>query len=322
MRALFALLLAGAASSCVVEPLDLEGRQCPCAEGWTCDAARDVCVRVIAPDASFDGGMDAGRADAGDAGREMDSGIDGATPRDAGPDAGIDAGIVDVDGGFDAGMQSDDAGGLDSTSCDDVNAGRVFCDGFETNMTYPEWDGVTVDGAGATAWNMTNTYRGRGAFEARTTAAGADAYIGKDAVGPYTSGELWLRGYFYISSVPALDHVSIMYTGNDGNDGVGVEILTGGSLVLYLLTADVDVSAGVLPLDEWVCIELGVTIGTAGSATVRVNESVRATYNANTSSVGYRTFTVGLDWTDVTNEAATVLVDEIVFDTSGPIGCD
>lgn len=34
-----------ALSACTVPDLDLEGRACPCADGWTCDPATDTCVQ-------------------------------------------------------------------------------------------------------------------------------------------------------------------------------------------------------------------------------------------------------------------------------------
>jgi hypothetical protein len=45
------------ASGCVVGPLDLSGRACPCTEGWVCDAATDTCRR---PEAADDGGSESG----------------------------------------------------------------------------------------------------------------------------------------------------------------------------------------------------------------------------------------------------------------------
>jgi len=33
-----------AASACSIGPLDLTGKQCPCAEGWTCDVGTNTCV--------------------------------------------------------------------------------------------------------------------------------------------------------------------------------------------------------------------------------------------------------------------------------------
>jgi hypothetical protein len=70
---LLALLLAG----CIIAPLDVNGRRCPCAPGWTCDTVRDLCVQ-----------LDAGTLDAPDA----PDGPDAPRPTDAGTDAPSDAG--------------------------------------------------------------------------------------------------------------------------------------------------------------------------------------------------------------------------------------
>jgi hypothetical protein len=53
------LLVIRLGSACVVPDVDLDGRPCPCASGWVCDDARNVCVR---PDAATipDGGTDDG----------------------------------------------------------------------------------------------------------------------------------------------------------------------------------------------------------------------------------------------------------------------
>lgn len=82
--ALVALALAGA---CRVDELALDGKQCPCAPGWVCEAASDTCVRP--------GGVDApardAAADASDAAR--DGGADDGGAIDA---ATIDGGAIDA----------------------------------------------------------------------------------------------------------------------------------------------------------------------------------------------------------------------------------
>lgn len=60
-------------TACVLDPVELDGRSCPCVEGWVCDVPRDRCVRALSADAAVED-AGAGETDAGDA--------------DAGPDAG------------------------------------------------------------------------------------------------------------------------------------------------------------------------------------------------------------------------------------------
>lgn len=76
-----------AAAGCLEhEAVDLSGKACPCAEGWTCDDTTDTCVR-----GSGGGGGDR------DAGPRADAGPDG----DAG--AGLDGGPVGEDAGLPTG---------------------------------------------------------------------------------------------------------------------------------------------------------------------------------------------------------------------------
>ncbi len=108
-RALSILLLALAPSACVLADVSLEGRQCPCVDGFVCNTSTNLCVPVEGPD------EDGGTRDAGDVARDggfdpnRDGGPppprDGGPPRDAGPgrDGGPrDAGqfpdcLVDID---------------------------------------------------------------------------------------------------------------------------------------------------------------------------------------------------------------------------------
>jgi hypothetical protein len=52
------------ASGCMVPSLDLDGKQCPCAGGYTCDTASNTCVRGGIADAGADGNGDGPSADA------------------------------------------------------------------------------------------------------------------------------------------------------------------------------------------------------------------------------------------------------------------
>jgi hypothetical protein len=64
-------LLLSLVSGCVLPPLDLEGRACPCTDGYVCNTSRDVCVagEGAAPAVGGGGaGVGAGGASAGGAG--------------------------------------------------------------------------------------------------------------------------------------------------------------------------------------------------------------------------------------------------------------
>ena len=111
--------------ACGVEPVDLTGRECPCAAGWQCDATSNRCVEVV-PDASVDSGG-AGGSDGGS---------------DAGPDVSLDAGPDVVDSGppplFGRDCVGDQVGGM---SKDRKRASRYVLleDGlFEALVIYVE----------------------------------------------------------------------------------------------------------------------------------------------------------------------------------------
>ncbi|HEY1960500.1 MAG TPA: hypothetical protein VGH28_33045 [Polyangiaceae bacterium] len=59
--------VAGALVACSVDPVQLEGRTCPCVAGWVCDGTNHCVIAdgSVSPEASDDGGADASDADAG-----------------------------------------------------------------------------------------------------------------------------------------------------------------------------------------------------------------------------------------------------------------
>jgi hypothetical protein len=78
------IALLAIAGACVVPDVDLEGRPCPCATGYECDRARNVCARP----SLVDGGRDA--ASPTDAGAPLDVG-----PFDGGTDAALECVLYD-----------------------------------------------------------------------------------------------------------------------------------------------------------------------------------------------------------------------------------
>lgn len=91
--------LAVPAGGCILGDVDLEGLECPCAAGWVCDTARNLCIESAGP--RPDGGVDAEAP--------RDAATDGAAPTDGGErDAG------EADGGPTDGGQPDE--GVDAFS--------------------------------------------------------------------------------------------------------------------------------------------------------------------------------------------------------------
>ncbi len=304
-------VLAVACSACTIEPIDLEGRQCPCATGWVCDESQDVCVRALRDG----GGMDA---------RVHDAGAVDAASVDSGPvDAGgtLDGGGTRDAGGMrDAGSEPD--AGLDSTSCDDAHAGAIFCDGFESGASMPEWDGVSVS-AGTGTWTSSETYRGGGAFHATSSAPNGRAYDEKVVTPARTSGEIHLRAYTLVRSSPAITEGAILFATENANpyDGLSVQITDG---MIAAFGWDTDFSSTMtFPTDRWVCVELSITIGASGSFAISVDghDAITAAGIDTRVGSGYATINVGLDWTGSSNVGGDVLIDEVVLDDA-PIGCD
>ena len=97
-----ALLIAWSATACVLPDLDLEGLECPCAPGFTCDTATNTCVTgeggstgALPPDATSTG------ASTGDGGTSSDGGAP-AGPGGGPPSVGGAGGSIG-DGGFGTG---------------------------------------------------------------------------------------------------------------------------------------------------------------------------------------------------------------------------
>ncbi len=76
--------------------LDLSGKQCPCASGYVCDGARNVCVLSLGADASLDSGVALDGQRSGEAGGDTAGGSDGMDGRvvpDTSPPPTCDAGL-------------------------------------------------------------------------------------------------------------------------------------------------------------------------------------------------------------------------------------
>jgi hypothetical protein len=52
-----ALLVVVSVDGCVLDPIELDGRACPCIEGWRCDETTERCVREVLADGGGDGAV-------------------------------------------------------------------------------------------------------------------------------------------------------------------------------------------------------------------------------------------------------------------------
>ena len=327
MRAVWtaAVALATLALGCVPAPLDLTNRHCPCTAGWTCDDARNLCVQGALPDAAgIDAASDAFTA--ADTGAGTDSGTDAASVVDAASfDAGIDAFVPPLDAGADAYVPADtgsdaghDAGMPGDTGCSTTLAAALICDGFESDPG--PWTGrdermglVVTDGVQAA--------RGTRALHARTTAAGGQASRGVDPIGPFTSGELWIRMSLFVPASAVVNDFTWVSMGETVAPyggislGMGSDDATGS---YSSISGDyVSDSTLVLPRDTWACLELHVVISdTAGAIEVYREGALRASRSGidTRPGGGFSYFSAGVDYTDpVTQGPIEIWLDEVAL---------
>jgi hypothetical protein len=235
----------------------------------------------------------------------------------------IDAPVA-VDTG-DAGTPPDDV--PPSSSCATAHPTALFCDGFET-ATLTGWSGYSL-GSGTAMQTTAMAYRGVGSLRADTTAAGGTAAVHWNGLAGRTTGDIYVRGFFYFPSgytfyqvgvmlllprTPA-DNVAMMIGGGGGFggwSGAGMQYVPGSSTVMA-------------PRDRWVCLEMHVTLSatTTGGLEMFMDGMPvgSASGFATTPADGQQEVHVGFPHTDVMQEPATVYVDEVVVDTNR-IGCD
>lgn len=313
-----ALALAG----CVLDPVDLEGRLCPCTSGYVCDPARRVCVRD-------EGAADGGSDDAATA----DGSIDAPGP-DGGGDAGFDASVEDaseptdagVDAGeLDAGIDAGADAGPDSTGCDDVHATALFCDGYE-DAALASWDWAT-ETSGTAVRTTTGVHRGAGALRSQTTAGSGRA--SRSAVFPtVTSGDLWFRAWFFVPSSVTISGISLLYVGENTPpyDGIALQTIAGGVYNTWVgpENRSFQVSATTIPRDRWFCLKGHLAIANAGGQLEVFIDETRVQNLTGIDTLvtsGFATAIAGIEWTSSSQSSAEVLTDEVVVDRVD-VGCE
>lgn len=322
--------LAALTTACTLEDVTLEGKSCPCAPGWHCDEAREVCLPGDGPggrDAGTDGrasdpdagGMDAASGDAS----SMDApGGDAAPPdgaKDAGPEDGA-AGDAPVD------APPPDAG-PDESVCDDALSGAVFCDGFEDGAGFAAWDMVgTTDGT--VDWVTDRVYRGGGAMRAEITAAGGKARVLSYSVPSLRSGDLWMRAYFYLPSGYAYSGFNLVAFHEETDPWHGMTYAVGSTARPYIWFDEPyygeSAPALAIPRDRWTCLQLHIVLSdTAGSVRAYVDGALAVSFDAvdTTPAGGYDNMFAGITYAKPTQGNVVVYVDEIAVGTS-PLPCD
>ncbi|MCB9621664.1 MAG: hypothetical protein H6721_30995 [Sandaracinus sp.] len=313
-------------TGCFVGSVDLEGRPCPCASGWRCDEARNVCVRGESDGGTRDGGRDAGvdarpvdasRVDASDASdASSDSSVDGSTEPDAAVDAGTDAGVdAGIDGGIDAGIDAGPPPGL------------LFAEDFEGGG-FVRWDYRDEMMANLTViTNAASAHGGSRYLRARTDMAGGRGALGVALPRTFTSGELWIRVYI---RVPAASTFTIGASITAVGTGVAPAYhsmslqLSGAFVSMYSSPTNLYVE-GTEPFarDRWQCLLGHVVINdTTGlfEAWLDGTRSLRRT-NTDTRDVNpWAVIELGIPYTDPGQAPTEVHLDDYMI-AEAPLAC-
>jgi hypothetical protein len=211
----------------------------------------------------------------------------------------------------DAGPAAEDAG---SAACP---AGALVCEGFETTLT--GWTFVRSDGTAAAT--TLDSHSGDGSLELSTGSQGAFAYLER-LLTPVGSGSLYLRAFVKVPSDQVVDGYDVVILSNaEADEGVATS-LQGERLSLSILGASVTVSgARTFPRDEWVCLELALSLAATSTFTAGLDGTLDATLSdARVPSGGYSRMAIGVVSALPTQPPTRVLLDDLVIAAS-PVGC-
>lgn len=310
MRRAAVALLALAFCSCSLDELDLEGRECPCIDGWVCDTARNVCVEGEAESDAGPPDMDAGPPDDDAGPPDMDAGP--LPDMDAGPgsDGGTDAGSIGPPSRCVAGDLGD----------------RLFCESFEGG-DMGNFTGQLSDASGNRLEYVQDVvYRGNYALRATVDRLGEYAILTASPFDPSVT-DIYFRAYYYFSSgtEPSME---MHYLGNDAYDQwASVTFNTSRVTDFHTHGFPSDFREGVSAmraLDTWHCVELHMRVGTMDGSMELWFDGVSIGTQTMTNTLTTPPATIigaGLTFKDAGESERFVYVDEVVADTSR-IGCD
>lgn len=296
-----------------------------CATDSECTAPSECAVAecregtcfAVADDTRCTGGLVCD-PDEGCVGAPPDAGPPDAGPRDAGPRP-RDAGMPD------AGPPDGGPPPLDDTACDDAHAGAIFCDGFESgDISRWLWDS---ESNGTVVIQNASHYRGSYAMRGDWTAdATAEAYLEARPLTGTRSGDLYLRGYFFMPSSTTFDSLNVYGVGEAGgaNDSVVVTFRAGELGVYPSIPDRTYASSAAVPRDRWFCLELHIRVADSGSVELFLDGASILTQSAidTLPALGYTRLTAGVDqYTPRTTPSGHMYFDELVLDDA-PIGCD
>lgn len=280
--------------ACSIPELDGTGKACPCADGWVCDEARNLCrLADASTDAPSDAPTDVATDDAATDGGEPDGGEPDGDARDVGVDAvGIDA----ADGEIDAGSACPHDG--------------LYCISFEDDDEEYDVDGTDLFEI------RTPGYMSAAAGYFRST--GDDAYVDFEIEVPTAVyARLWIRAD--MGSFIAEPTLIAAFFQDGGDDGAGLSVRNEvGTIAVAFTTAGGEgVFSSYTPAAKWSCIQLY-----ASPTTLRMTID-------ETTSLAEMVSLPNEDWTDFAAGiidgdhllGSGISIDEIVIGAS-PIPCD
>jgi hypothetical protein len=310
-----AVLFAGGVlfPGCVLGDVELEGRPCPCATGWTCDEAENVCVRSDGRDG---GTRDGGTRDAGPRDGGPDSDIeDAGTARDGGPDGSAEDG-----GPEDAGTDA----GVDTGPPPDVLFEEDFERGDFTRWSYRN----ETNGAVTNVNDAASARRGARYLRARSTSAGGSGALGFRMGAPYSSGDLWVRTYVRVPSASNLDRGATFAAFGISMppwDSASFQLEARAVSTYVSTTPRYDEGTESLDRDRWHCVVGHVVVGDApaGSIDVFVDgvAAVRSIGLDTLSIEGWSVLEIGISYTAPEQPPTEIWIDDVTLATT-PLGCE
>lgn len=325
MRGLFASVVAAflpLAAACVLDPVDLEGKQCPCADGWYCDPATLRCMPgILLPDGAVI--RDSGPSD-------RDGGpVDGGVAMDAPMPPPVDGGEPPADsGGVDAPMPPPDAGPPPATSCDALRGARddiLFCDGLEA-ADFSPWEINSSNGEQMSVTSPVHRGARAGRFDTTTVATGNRSYVQTGWTG-ITSGDIYYRAWFYVPSTFTATNFALFVSSESASpyNGFGVHLRESNLLTFYAGETGTNVYTTIpVPRDAWWCLQAHVRVSSSGSIDIAIDgveAAARSGFDTQPAR-GYEGVGVGVAWTAGTQALPTIYVDEVAVARGAPIPCD
>jgi hypothetical protein len=294
-------------------------------DGGASDAAGDSDASGMdasQQDASMlDGGTDSGKSDSGNNPNDSGKSDSGNNPNDSGmqdsgpSDSGMDTGPED------AAMQDAevDSGAISSKWCPE-RTDAIICDDFE-DSSLMRWE-YSVLTSGTVAHSTTRAHSGTGSFRATTQTSmtrNSEARRGTKAFDHVTSGDIWMRYYYYVPS-----SVSI----NAGFSTCPIAEIEAPYFGFAFHIRPTDVQLGVedtmypsttmstaFPRDQWVCIEIHVQIDPSkGRFEAFMNGAlvVQTPETDTLPDMGYSSVDIGIHYADPTQGPVTVYVDDLI----------